>query len=373
MQFFPALDYIFRWIKPIMLYGGGGSGGGGASGAIDFPDYMEDTHHNWLKGDAVGSGDGMTNSIVDLMEVAHGVSGNPYENEGAFDPNAALTLTSNSPLKNMADQFSATKLLFDALDAETDWKSYVDAAATKLTKFSTIDFLSGLSTAISGLLSAVESALSSTSITNMVTAFENNKKTRFLRDVGIWSAGMADVNAVHTSSFIMGLAVQQIEFSNSVDQYERELKANTYTALIKSSIDAHVKAEVLRVGSEDTMILQGPDIMGKLEHLKTQAQAQLVQMKAEVEKLTIIAMREREERDLEIDVDEALWDMEVYMYGANVMASISGAAAGRKSTQMSKGQTTLGGAMAGASIGAAFGPWGAAIGAVAGGLLGWLF
>ena len=89
-------------------------------------------------------------------------------------------------------------------------------------RVSTIDFLDSLSIAISGLLAAVESALSSSSITAMVTAFENNKKTRFLRDVGMWSAGMADINAVHTSSFIMGLAVQQIEFSNSVDQYERE-------------------------------------------------------------------------------------------------------------------------------------------------------
>ena len=353
----------------------GGSGGGSSSGTIGYPLWMEDAHNNWLQGNALldPSDDAMDNSIVDLMNVAHGVGGNPYEDETAYDPNAAVSLVNNSPLDKMNVQFVASKAIMDALDSETNWESHVDLAATKYTKFSNIDFLNSLSDAIDGLLAAVESSLSSSSITDMVTAFENNKKTRFLRDVGMWSAGMADINAVHTSSFIMGLAVQQIEFSNSVDQYERELKANIYTKIIQAGIDAYVKAQVLRVGSEDTMLIQGPDLIGKLESLRIQAQSQLMQTKAEIERMTIVALREENDRQMELEVDEATWDMEAYMYGSNVMASISGASAGRKGTQMSKGQTALGGAMAGASIGAAFGPWGAAAGFVVGGLLGWLF
>lgn len=362
-------------IDALICHGGSG-GGGSSSGEIGYPIWMQETHHNWLSGDPNQSFPGddvMDNSIVDLMNVAHGVGGNPYEGETAYDPNVDASVVAASPLGLMDAQFVASKTIMDALDSEVDWESHVDLAATKYTKFSTIDFLDSLSTAINGLLAAVESSLSSSSITDMVTAFENNKKTRFLRDVGMWSAGMADINAVHTSSFIMGLAVQQIEFSNSVDQYERELKANVYTKIIQAGIDAYVKAQVLRVGSEDTMLIQGPDLIGKLEHLKIQAQSQLMQTKAEVERITMVALREETDRQMELEVDESLWDMEAYMYGGNVLGSIAGASAGRKGTQMSRGQTALGGAMAGASIGASFGPWGAGIGFVAGGLLGWLF
>ena len=368
--FFPNCDWLLGLFKPIALYGGGG-GGGGESG---FPFYLEEAHHNWIKGHPDSGGhDVMTNSMVDLMEVAHGAGGNPYEDETAFDPDAAFTPTATSPLGKMAAQFTASKTILDALDATTDWGSYVTAAVAKYDSYSNIDFLDNLATAIAGLLTAVESALSSSSITDMVTAFENNKKVRFLRDQGMWSAGMADINAVHTSSFIMGLAIQQIEFSNSVDQYERELKANTYTIIIKDAIDAHVKAEVLRVNNKDGLISQGPEVMSNLLQLKTQAQTQLVQLKGEVERLTMVAMKEEKDRQVELEVDEATWDMEVYLYGGNLMASISGASVGRKNTQMSKGQTALGGAMGGASIGAAFGPIGAGIGFVAGGLLGWAF
>jgi hypothetical protein len=352
-------------------------GGGGQSGTVAFPGYLQDTQDNWLKNAPIDypAHDEMDNSIVDLMNTAHGAGGNPYTGEEAFDPNAALSLVATSPLGKIDTQFTAGKAIFDAIVPIMNWGGYVDAAVGKFSSFDDIDFLDSLDTAISGLLAAVESALSSSSITDMVTAFENNKKVRFLRDVGIWNAGMADINAVHTSSFIIGQALQQIEFSNSVDQYEREIKANVYTRIIQAGIDAYVKAETLRVHNKDNILIQGPDAMSKLESLKGQLQSQLIQMKAEIERLSIVAMKENTDRQLGIDVDDAKWDMEVYMYGSNVMASISGATAGRMGeTGVSTGQSVLGGAFAGASIGASMGnPLLAAAGFVAGGLLGWAF
>lgn len=369
----PFFDLLFGLIMPIKLYGGSG-GGGGQSGTVGWPEYLENAHGQWLNDSHNVDGTYMDNSIVDLMNTAHGAGGNPYEGELAFDPNAALSLISNSPLDKIDDQFVASKAILDAIAPSTDWGGFIDAAAAKFTKFDDIDFLDSLSTAISGLLSAVESALSSASITNMVTAFENNKKVRFLRDTGMWAAGMADINAVHTSSFIIGLALQQIEFSNSVDQYERELKASVYTKIIQSAIDAYVKAETLRVHNKDNLLVQGPELMSKLESLKDQMQAQLIQLKAEIERVTIIAMKEKTDRQVSLEVDESKWDMEVYLYGANVMSAISGAGPGRMiESGPSTGQSVLGGAFAGASIGAGFTPLGAAIGAVAGGLLGWAF
>lgn len=346
-------------------------GGGSATNASDYPSYIKDTHHNWLKGDAVDSGDEMTYSIVDLMNTAQGAGGNPYEGETAFDPNAALTLTTNSPLERMSTRFTTTQTLIDAIDADVDWGGFIDYAATKYAKFSDIDFLDSLSTAISGLLSVVESALSSTAITNLVTAFENNKKVRFLRDQSLFTAGMADVNAVHTSSFMIGLALQQIEFSNSVDQYEREVKASIYSNIVQSGIDSYMKANVVRMQNKDAMLLDGARVMVGLETFKGQMSTQLVQLKAEVERLIIIAKQEQTNRQLDIDVDEGEWDLKVYQYGANLLASAAGGVI-HKGAKTSDAQSALGGALAGASIGSQVGgTTGAGIGAVAGGILGW--
>ncbi len=85
----------------------------------------------------------------------------------------------------------------------------------------------------------------------------------------------------------------------------------------------------------------------------------------------MVALKEQTDRDLELDVDEALWDFDTYMYAGNLLAAPSGATVGRKPSQVSKGQSALSGALSGAAIGAELGTWGGPIGAVAGGFLGW--
>ncbi len=340
----------------------------GESGQIGYPAYIQTWHGELQNHSQV---DAITNSITELVNTAQGASGNPYEGETGFDPNAALTLIDDSPLARLDEQYLSAKTLIDSISEETDWESYVTAAVGKFTSFEDIDFVDSLDAAIAGLLASVESALSSTSITSMVTAFENNKKTRFLRDIGLWSGGMADINAVHTSSFIMGLAVQQIEFSNSVDQYERELKGNIYNSIVTKGIDAHVKAHVVRLNNKDTLISQGPALMSSLKQLKSQLVSDLARVKIEVERMTIIAKKEQVDRNLSIDVDEALWDLETYMYAGNILGSVSGVAGGRKPMSATTGQSVMGGAAAGASIGSAFGVPGALAGGAAGALLGW--
>ena len=347
------------------------SSGGGSSGEIGYPSYMEETHGNFLYHMDITHTDEPTYSIVDLLNTAHGALGNPYEGEESFDPNAALTLVADSPLKRVSDQFSASKTILDALDASTDWKAYIDDAYSKIDKFADIDFLDNLSTALSGLVSAVENIVDSATITNLVTAFETNKKTRFRKEVSMWSAGMADVNAVHTSSFIMGLSLWQKEFADQVDLYEKELKYNIYNNFITNGITSYLKANVLRVSSQDQMVNSGAEIMSRLNMMKSQFQQALTVTKAEIEKLNIIAMKEKTKEQMDLDINDALWEFETYMYGANMLGSIAGAAAGRKSPKVSDAQSALSGAMAGGSLGSSFGPIGTGIGMGVGAILGW--
>ncbi|KKN73954.1 hypothetical protein LCGC14_0395190 [marine sediment metagenome] len=343
------------------------NGGGSVSGAISHQATLLAFVEEMLNDKTA---DSLDNSIVDLVNAAH--TTNPYDAVTSFNPNTALTLIADSPLTRMNEQYAAAKTLVDGIVEETDWASYVVAAVAKFTSYEDIDFLDNLDTAIAGLLVSVESALSSSSITSMVTAFENNKKTRFLRDVGLWSGGMADINAVHTSSFIIGLALQQIEFSNSVDQYERELKGNIYMKLVTSGIDAHVKAHVVQLNNKDNLITQAPSLMASLNQLKTQLVTDLAKIKVDVERMTIIAKKEQEDRQVAIDVDEALWDMEAMLYAGNILSSITGSTTGRQIPQTpSTAQSVLGGALTGASIGSKFGVPGVIAGATAGAVLGW--
>ncbi len=344
-----------------------GASGGSVSGAIQHQASLLSFVEEMLNDSGT---DSLSNSIVDLVNAAH--TTNPYDSVASFDPNAALTLVSNSPLTRLNEQYLSAKTLVDAIAEETDWASYMTAAVAQFTNYEDIDFLDNLDTAIAGLLTSVESALSSSSITAMVTAFENNKKVRFLRDVGLWSGGMADINAVHTSSFIMGLALQQVEFSNSVDQYEREVKGNIYSQIVRSGIDAHVKAHVVQINNKDQLMVQGPGLMASLNQLKTTLVTDLAKVKMDVERLTIIAKKEQNDRQVAIDVDEGLWDMEAMLYAGNILSSITGSAVGRQLPQTpSTAQSMMGGALSGASVGSQFGPWGAAIGAGAGAILGW--
>ncbi len=349
-------------------------GGGSVSGTIDYPSYLKNVHNNWLSGDPIADSDGteIVADITTFMNTAIGGFGNPYDSEVAYDPNAAVTLVADSPLDNIETEFAIAKGLVAGLDAAVDWKAYVTAAATKFTSFDSIDFLSSLTAAIAGMLSAVESAMSSTSITAMVTAFENNKKVRFLRQEGIFAAGMADLNAVHTSSFIIAKALNQIEFDNSVDSFERELKIGLYNTIVGAGIQGHIKAEVLQSSAKDSILMQGATTMQRIDEIKTQLTNQLSGMKAEIEKLTIIALKEQTDRDLSIDIEDASWDMSVFEYGTNVLSGIAGTSTVGRPKQTSTAQSVLGGAAAGAAIGAAIPVPGAmAIGAGAGAILGW--
>lgn len=346
------------------------SGGGGASGAVSFPEYLQDHHDYYIDGSNPGSDVATTiaYSMNDLIDTAQDAA-SPYGD--AYDPRAVITKTDGSPLDNMDDEFSATKTLIDALDSDTDWGTFITYAGTKTTELESIDFLDSLNTAISGLITAVENVLDGSTVQDIVDSFESNRQARFLREVGVWSAGMAVAHASFTSSYMIGLALRQDEFAKSVDQFEREVKYNIYGDIIKAGINSYLRANVVRVNNEDQMIIQGADLMSKINAEASRLKLQLLQMKMELERVNIVAEKERVDRDQELDVDDALWDFEIMMYGANMLSSISGAGVGRKLNQMSKGQSILGGTLAGASIGAQFGPEGAGVGATAGALLSW--
>jgi len=257
-----------------------GSGGGGSSGKSDWPDYMKEHHHAWI---------GELDAVVPAT--------NPYTGVVAYDPASTIsTLTT-------------------ALSA---WEGYHTSVGLTLTAFKTV-WSGWLTTASADLTAALTAELD----THGTPEFE---------------AGMRDINAVQTSSFVLG----------------------------KSMLYARVGLEAAKLALLNTN--NAVDLMMKYgESLRSRFHADL-----DFSKLVIIASKEQADRQLELDVEEAKWIFFNYREAGALLGAVGAAAAMSSSAKPNPAASALGGAVTGAAAGAAFGPWGAAAGAVIGGIGGYL-
>ena len=98
-------------------------------------------------------------------------------------------------------------------------------------------------------------------------------------------------------------------------------------------------------------------------------------MRAVVEsrRIKIVAKTEEEKYLNEVDVTDALWDLEMLKFGSNLLGAIAGSQTNPGTSGPSKLQSGMGGAMAGAGAGFMIaGPPGAAWGAAIGFAVGYL-
>jgi len=175
----------------------------------------------------------------------------------------------------------------------------------------------------------------------------------------MWTAGMADLNAVHTSSFVLGMGLMQSEFGKTVDAFEAELKLKTFNSAIADGINIYLKSKAAQIMTKSDLTAKGPEIYSMLSGVKK-----------EIELFFMLAKREQANYQLNLDKNEAKWDFEAFMYANSTMASISGAPSGREGPN--DGQIILGSAATGAAIGAPLGVPGMLAGAAIGTGMGYL-
>ena len=192
----------------------------------------------------------------------------------------------------------------------------------------------------------VANILSDTYIDDVVTEYAADLDARLIAEIlPRFEAGMRDINAVVSSAFVIGRA-------NIEEGQDRQVA--------KLSADLHLKA-----ASDDAL---------KLVALKLEYQKFASHMLAESYRMKIVAKKEETDINREIDKEDAIWDLEVFQYGGNLLAAIGGGTATTSSHKPSKAASAIGGAMMGAAAGAMIGaeigsvggPWGAAAGAVLG-------
>lgn len=244
----------------------GGGAGGGFSGKIDFPNYMRNFHGDYL----------IDNAAVLIPILLAGAS--PYNSAFAYDPDTDVDTSQ------------------ERMDAYTE---AVDALVPS-------DDIQGFLTDASDIVDT--ELLPDSYITDQATAFEVTNKPAYLRAVQNTSAGMQDVNSVHNSAFIIGLAIMESEFQNSIDSFTANLK---------------MQRDQLRTNA----VISVTGLMAAAYQLRLNTLNQAAGMQLENARFVVAAKQNQYDKDIELDVRDLLWDFDVLDRGGMVLGAINGAPA----------------------------------------------
>jgi hypothetical protein len=282
--------------------GGKSGGGGGGSGKISWSAYLQDIHKNWLK-EGINNTETLDISMERTLENLW--ENNPYTAAVAYDPTVPLGETTSS--------FTTFANAVTALAPVTNWGSFVDAAIAK-----------------------AGSVVGTTAVEAAVLAFDTQQRPALLKAIARFSAGMSDVNAVMSSAFVWGLADMERAHLENVANYGAQLG--------------------LQNEKERFMfITQGTDVLRQMEGAKIELQRMAATALAEINRMKIVANKEWIERELEISVKAATWQLEMWQPAANLLSAIQGSAVSPSSSATSQPgglMSTLGGALSGGAGGA---------------------
>lgn len=277
-------------------------GGGGSSGKVDFPAHMKTAHSNWL--DNAGA-DTMAFSVVDLMNTA--MSGaSPYSGYVPKDPDAAFFAPGNT-LSSYTSSYEHLKS-FDAFSMDAVFDGYI------------VDDEARIVAAINAHSVLLEDEIDSTALPN-------------------FKAGMTNINATMTSSFVVGEALIRDSKTKKV-----------------ADTDAKIRLQRLQ---------EGADIALRRVAAWVDWRKFITSTSVEFSRIYLAAYGDRDDDYLEGLHKDATWDLEMYQYGTQVMASISGQPS-QALPRKSKTAAAIGGALSGAAMGAPLGPPGMAAGATLG-------
>jgi len=286
-------------------------GSGGSSGAVDYPQYMKDTHEAWL---------GEMDSYIQAAS-------SPYTLQAAYDPDADID--------SMVAALAVFGTAVTALSYQANWESAMNAAVVQVDN-------------------VIDSAYIDAAVAAHSASLDDDINDSVLPQ---FQAGMRDINAVVNSAFVMGEARIWAR---------KEVELSKYGAALRLELHKH----------RNEMVLKGTQSIIDNQHFMIQMSNTLATLTIDMYKLKIVAKKEQIDGDNELEKLDALWPLEKYQHGANLLAGIGGGTHSTTGDKPSKVQSVLGGALSGAAtgamIGAAGGPIGWAGGAILGGLGGLL-
>jgi len=272
-------------------------------------------------------GGGSSSGKVDYPEFMKTWLGNALNDSGVDTLTTSMTASMEAAAGNSPWTTKA------AYNPDTDIVNLVAAPSILQTMVTLLSSGTTLDTLIASILD-------NSRIDAEIVAFAADMDARLLSEVlPRFEAGMLDINAVQSSAFVIGRALIEENNDRQVAKYAADVRNKAF--------------------SDDAIKVIG---------MKFEYQKAVSQMLAESYRIKIVAKKEQIERDDEIDKFDALWDLETFQYGANLLASIgSGTVIPGK-----QGPSGIGSAIGGALSGAAAGAYitETAMGAGIGGILG---
>uniref|UniRef100_A0A6M3IE91 Uncharacterized protein n=1 Tax=viral metagenome TaxID=1070528 RepID=A0A6M3IE91_9ZZZZ len=271
----------------------GSSGGGGSSGAVSHSAYLETIHKDWLNATGV---DTIEKSMTEVMDSALGSS--PWIGLSAYNP--AVPIAANAAV------VAAFAVILAGLGDTTNWATLYAQAVTTLVGAGEAEIIADVG--------AFSNILDDEIITKVLPRFRR---------------GMQDINAVVSSSFVIGESVIEGFRDREVAKYMSGLRIVIGERKIKA-VEQMIQLMTNRINW----------------------QADYVRMAVETNRIKIVALKEQTDQDAVIDDSDAKWDLEVFQYGANLLASIGGGTALPNMAKKSQAASVLGGALMGGAAGA---------------------
>lgn len=306
---------------------GGSSGGGGSSGAVSFPAYLQNAHHDWINKTSTIDVD---LSMVDCLNTTW--AANPWVGKTPYDPAELHYGSSESDIQHSLTQLSNYGILVTAMAYKVDYTDIAVAASSVATTL-------------------LDSA--AVDITAELAAYGKILDDEFEVQNAEYRVGMNNINAVMSSSFVLGSA-KLYGF--------RDRDYNKY-------------AGDLRLKLRDTYVSQGITTMSQHYLQKIEFQRALTALTSEIYRTIILEMTEYIDNANKMDEEEALWNIKLYTFAGNILAAPSGGTIPGETAKTNKWNSALGGALSGAAAGAMIGSVvpgigtgvGAGIGAIIGG------
>uniref|UniRef100_A0A6M3KQK0 Uncharacterized protein n=1 Tax=viral metagenome TaxID=1070528 RepID=A0A6M3KQK0_9ZZZZ len=134
------------------------------------------------------------------------------------DAQREANLSSGDLINDRSDAETATGAV--SVNARTDLLIILDAFVA--------DLNTKIPTMLEQALSTAQTLVASTPIDNLVDAFETKSLPEHLRSVNRLSAGMADINAVNSSAFILGMTMLESDRTQVIADYRAKLVADIF-------------------------------------------------------------------------------------------------------------------------------------------------
>jgi len=121
--------------------------------------------------------------------------------------------------------------------------------------------VSKVDTAINNAVSKVASIISAnTDLAAFINSFESDTDAEFARSVSRFAGGMADINAVMGSAFVLGMGLQERERLNQLTRQAYELKVKMFSEMLPMYLDTYkeaIRTQLQVYLTELTQFIQG--------------------------------------------------------------------------------------------------------------------